>query len=88
MKTLVIYDNKGTIFLQRTGTYDIPQGGVQYLEIEIPSTKIVTSINTSVTPKVPVYEDIPLTETELLKKRIEEQEQAIVELASMLGGAV
>ena len=88
MKTLIIYDNTGYIFMTMRGDYIKPQGGINYLEIEIPTGKLVTGVNMSVTPNVPIYEDIPLTETELLKKRIEEQETAILELATMLGGAV
>lgn len=34
------------------------------------------------------YEKLPLSMDEILNKRLEEQEQAIIELASMLGGEV
>lgn len=86
MKTLIIYDNTGYIYLQQTGTYRTPEGGLNFLEAEIPEGKILKKVDTTVTPNVPVYEDIPLTETELLKKRVEEQEAALVELASLIGG--
>jgi len=88
MKTLVIYDNTGYVYLQQTGTYREPQGGINYLVIEIPEGKILKNINTSVTPNIPVYEDIQLSEAELLKKRVEEQEAALIELASLIGGTV
>ena len=86
MKTLVIYDNTGNIYIQVRGAYELPQGGVQYLEIEIPPNKILMKIDTSVTPNIPVYEDVAPSELDALKIRIAEQESALIELASMLGG--
>lgn len=88
MKSLIIYDNSGYIYSQMEGSYVIPKGGVQYLQLEIPTGKILRKFDITKAPHVPIYEDIPLTENELLKKRIEEQELALVELASLLGGAV
>lgn len=88
MKTLIIYDDTGLIYLTMSGTYLVPQGGVQYLEVEIPEGKILKNIDVTVNPNVPIYEDIPLTEIEVLKKRIEEQDAALVELASLVGGTV
>ena len=88
MKTIVIYDNTGYIFSQMAGCYVQPQGGVQYLETKIPECKLLQKIDVKVTPNVPIFIDMPLNETDVLKKRIDEQEQALVELASMLGGAV
>ncbi|RII32865.1 hypothetical protein D2A34_21970 [Clostridium chromiireducens] len=85
--TIIIYDNTGEIFLQMTGGYKVPKGGISYLEVEIPSGKQIKEIDVTVTPNKPIFEDIPLSETELLKKRIEEQEAALVELASLVGGA-
>ena len=85
MNTLIIYDNTGYVYLQISGGRT-PQGGINCLEIEIPEGKRVANIDTTVIPHIPVFEDIPLTETELLKKRIEEQEAALVEIASLVGG--
>ncbi|OOM78622.1 hypothetical protein CLPUN_18490 [Clostridium puniceum] len=65
MKTLILYDNTGYIYLQiRDSENRLPQGGIQFLEIEIPEGKTLKSIDVTVTPNVPVYEDIPLTEIE------------------------
>lgn len=42
MKTLVIYDNVGYIYLQLTSDDNrIPQGGINYLEVEVPGGKII-----------------------------------------------
>lgn len=86
MKTLIIYDNTGYIFLQITGSYQTPQGGVQYIETEIEDGKILKSVDVTVTPNVPIYENIPLSETELLKQKVAEQESALIELATLVGG--
>jgi len=88
MKTLVIYDNGGQVYLTRSGPYDIPLGGVQYLEVEVVDGKYVKSVDTSETQHKAVLEDVPLSDTELLKKRVEEQESALIELASLIGGTV
>lgn len=85
MKTLIIYDSKGTIFLQISGSYVVPQGGLQYLDVEIPTGKQIKGIDITVTPNTVIYEDIPLSETEQLKQKVLEQESALVELASIVG---
>lgn len=70
MKTLVIYDNTGYIYLQQGGTYRNPEGGLNYLITEIPEGKIFKSVDTSVTPNIPVFEDIPKTEMQLLQDQL------------------
>lgn len=87
MKTLIIYDNEGSIIQQITGSYRVPVG-IPYLEIEVPPGKIVVAVN--VETKEPIFEDLPPNENEILYKKVDEQEQAILELTmmvSMLGGA-
>lgn len=86
MKTLVIYDNIGVIYSQMEGYYVIPQGGVQYLEIEIPERKILEKIDVTAKIHQPIFIDMELSETDLIKKKMEEQEIAILELASIVGG--
>lgn len=56
--TLIIYDYEGYIYLTYTGTYRVPQGGIQYLETEIPNNKKLVGIDISVTPHKPILEDI------------------------------
>jgi len=86
MNTLIIYDNKGNIYLTMSGTYLVPQGGVQYLEVEIPAGKIITGVNVKVTPNIPVYEDIPKTDIEIANEKIDLMQKALDEL--LLGGAL
>lgn len=87
MKALIIYDNTGYVYMNVAGSYITPQGGVQFLEIEIPDGKVMKGVDITVTPNVPILEDIPLTESEILKQRITELETALVEVASLVGGA-
>jgi hypothetical protein len=84
--TLAIYDNNGTVFLQMTGGYSVPQGGINYLEIEIPEGKILKCIDVSVTPNIPVFEDAPKSEVEILKEKQELMQKALDDL--LLGGAL
>jgi len=87
MKTLVIYDGLGVIFSSPiTGGYIKPEGTLNFLEIEIPTDKILIRVNTKVTPNVPIFEDIPLSETEILREKVAEQEAALIELATIIGG--
>ena len=80
--TLIIYDNKGRIFSQITDSYLVPNGGVQYLEIEIPTGKMLTGVDTTVTPHVAILEDMPPSEVESLKQQVDELTLAI---AGMMG---
>lgn len=97
MKTLIIYDNQGCIISNITGSYRVPQG-VPFLEVEVPQGKRIKytggiGVDVSVTPHQVIFEDIPPSEIDVLKKENEElkasqleQDTLIMEL--MLGGAV
>lgn len=85
MKTLIIYDNEGYIIQTITGFYRVPVG-IPYLEIEIPEGKYIAGVN--VDTKEPVLEDLPKSENQILKERLEQQELALLELASLIGGTV
>lgn len=60
--TLIIYDNNGVIFFQASGDIQSPVG-LQHLLIEVPLGSHVTSIDTSVTPHVAVFETPPKDQT-------------------------
>lgn len=79
MKTIIIYDNTGKIFLQMSGTYLVPQGGIQYLEIDssLHENKIITGVN--VETKELIMEDKPKTDLELAQERIEALENYVLE---------
>ncbi len=78
MKTLIIYDDTGYILMKQTGNYRVPEGGIQYLECEIPDDKLVVEID--VKNKKPVLEDLPKSETDILKDEIEALKNDIADL--------
>lgn len=84
MKTLILYDNTGYIYLQISGTYTLPQGGLQFIEIDIIDGKYLKSVDTTVIPHEPVYEEIPKSEIELLKEQVNDLTQANAELTSIV----
>ena len=83
MQILIIYDDLGQIFSQISDNYLLPQGGVQFLELEIPIGKQIIGVDVSVTPNVAFLEDIPLTEMELIEKRTTNTEDMINALMMM-----
>jgi hypothetical protein len=70
MQTLVIYDTSGRIISQMQGSSLIEPTGIPFLWVEIPSGKYLKSINVSVTPNVPVFEDLPKSDIEKLKEEL------------------
>ncbi|WP_077829929.1 hypothetical protein, partial [Clostridium beijerinckii] len=84
MKTLVIYDNTGYIILTFNAPYRVPEGGINYLEVEIPVGQRVTSIDTTKAPNVPNFEDIPKTDIEKLQEQVASLTQANAELTSIV----
>lgn len=88
MKTLIIYDNQGYIISNITGSYRVPTG-VPYLETEIPEGKRITSldgvgVDVTITPHTLILEDIPPSETEIMKSKLEKQEQSLSETNALL----
>lgn len=97
MKTLIIYDSKGYVLSNITGSYRVPNG-VPFLEVEIPFGKQLKytdgiGVDVSKTPHEVILEDIPLSEIDVFKKENEELkvsqlEQDTLIMKLMLGGAV
>lgn len=87
MKTLIIYDTQGYILSNIAGSYRVPNG-VPFLETEIPEgkrIKYVDGVGVDVSSSNPkehfvILEDIPPSETEVLKQQMATQEQAIADL--------
>jgi len=84
MKSLIIYDNTGYSILQQMYGYYSPQGGIHYLEIEIPEGKQIKTINTSVTPHEVIFENIPKTQEELDRERISDLENSTAEMMNLI----
>lgn len=92
MKTLIIYDAKGYIISNITGSYRVPTG-VPFLEIEIPQGKRIATIDgigvdVSVTPHQVILEDTPLDEIELLKAENQQIKKSMAELAELILGGM
>lgn len=92
MNTLIIYDNTGYIISQMAGSVREPQGGVQFLWVEIPEGKQLKltdgiGVDISVMPHQAILEDIPPTEIENLRTDLN---SAVMELSTLIamGGAV
>lgn len=88
MKTLVVYDNSGNIFSQISGSYLLPQGGIQYVEVEVPEGKKIVGVDVSATPHQVILEDIPKTEMELLKEENVKIKESMAELAELILGGM
>jgi len=70
MKTMLMFDDTGYIYLQISGSYRTPQGGLQYLEVEIPEGKMVKSIDTATIPNAPIYDSAPLTNMDMVSNQL------------------
>ena len=76
MKTLLIYDNSGAIWVNIAGYYALPDG-LPYIEVEIPAGYYAVSVDTGT--KEPVLAEFPKSETD---QRLDELE---AQLAAMTG---
>lgn len=79
--TLVIYDATGLIIFQASGDVREPVG-VPFLWVDVPQGKRIAGVDISVTPNVVVLEDIPKSETQLLKEQID---SLTIAMAEMMG---
>ena len=77
-KTLIIYDNTGRIFGTYTGDYTIPEGGINYIETEIPSNQQPISVDVA-TGKL-ICEELPPSTMELLQEDVTQLQLALTEL--------
>ncbi|AQR95578.1 hypothetical protein [Clostridium saccharoperbutylacetonicum] len=84
MKTLIIYDDTGYIYLQMSGMYQVPQGGIQYLETEVSEGKILKSIDISKTPHIPILEDMPKTDLEKTQNQLLETQAQLADLQEQI----
>ena len=74
MKTLLIYDNAGTIYYQQAGYYALPDG-LPYIEAEIPAGYYAKSVDTGT--KEPVLAEFPKSETDQRLAALEAQVAAM-----------
>jgi hypothetical protein len=65
MNTLIVYDDTGYVLYYISGYYRVPQGGIQFMEVnDMPQNQYVLSVDVSATPHVPIY-GIPTSDTML-----------------------
>ena len=74
MKTLLIYDNAGTIYYQQAGYYALPDG-LPYIETEIQAGYYAKSVDTGT--KEPVLAEFPKSETDQRIAALEAQVAAM-----------
>ena len=74
MKTLLIYDNAGTIYYQQAGYYALPDG-LPCIEAEIPAGYYAKSVDTET--KEPVLAEFPKSETDQRIAALEAQVAAM-----------
>ncbi len=79
MKTLVIYDTTGRIIYQGSGDVLEPVG-IPFLWLEIPTGKILKSIDTTKDVHAPMYEDMPKTEFDDVKEQLTAVQIALAEM--------
>jgi hypothetical protein len=70
--TIVIYDNTGRVFTQYDGNVERPAGGIQYLEVEVPTGRYVVSVNVGAVPHVAVLSPAP---RDLVAEKLAELEE-------------
>ena len=69
----VIYDSKGTIFMQGSG-FSVPDGELTYSEVSIPDNQYLVKMDTSKDPVEPVFADYPKSEMQIMKETLEQQQ--------------
>ncbi len=77
MKKIIIYDNEGFIILQQSGSYRVPKGEIQFLEIDIPENRIVKEIDVSSNEHKVVFTEISKSPIELLQEELAQNTKEI-----------
>ena len=94
MRTQIIYDNQGYILSIRQGEPEPREPiGVPFLWVEIPTGKQIKitdgiGVDVSVTPHQAILEDIPPSETEILKQDLTDTQIALAELTEIILGGM
>lgn len=80
----VIYDSKGTIFMQGSG-FSKPEGDLTYTEISIPENQYLVKMDTTKDPVEPIFAEYPKSEMQIMKETLEQQ-QADLDYLKLLSG--
>ena len=80
----VIYDSKGTIFMQGSG-FSVPDGELTYSEVSIPDNQYLVKMDTTKDPVEPIFAEYPKSEMQIMKETLEQQ-QADLDYLKLLSG--
>lgn len=80
----IIYDSKGTIFMQGSG-FSKPEGDLTYTEISIPENQYLVKMDTTKDPVEPIFAEYPKSEMQIMKETLEQQ-QADLDYLKLLSG--
>ena len=80
----VIYDSKGTIFMQGSG-FSKPEGDLVYMEVSVPDNQYLVKMDTSKDPAEPVFAEYPKSDMQIMKETLEQQ-QADLDYLKLLSG--
>ena len=80
----IIYDVKGTIFMQGSG-FNVPEGELTYSEVSVPENKYIVKIDTTKDPVEPVFAEYPKSDMQLMKEQVEQQ-QADLDYLKLISG--
>ena len=80
----VIYDSKGTIFMQGSG-FSVPDGELTYSEVSIPDNQYLVKMDTTKDPVEPIFAEYPKSDMQIMKETLEQQ-QADLDYLKLLSG--
>ena len=80
----VIYDSKGTIFMQGSG-FSKPEGELSYTEVSVPDNQYLVSMDITKDPVEPVFAEYPKSDMQIMKETLEQQ-QADLDYLKLLSG--
>ena len=80
----VIYDSKGTIFMQGSG-FSKPEGELNYTEVSVPDNQYLVKMDTTKDPVEAVFAEYPKSDIVLMKEQLEQQ-QADLDYLKLLSG--
>lgn len=80
----VIYDSKGTIFMQGSG-FSKPEGELNYTEVSVPDNQYLVKMDTTKDPVEAVFAEYPKSDIALMKEQLEQQ-QADLDYLKLLSG--
>lgn len=83
MNTLIIYDETGYIILQMSGSVREPVG-IPFMWVDVPEGKRAISVDVSGETHIPIFEDLPKSEIQLLREENLEIKLALAELAELI----